>query len=71
MAKDQVENRVQVCLGAIQLQTAPGDTLELNVVRGTGDRTTHVILGESGQPRRGSLSSLTPAGTTYLIFCYD
>ena len=52
-------------------QTAPGDTLELNVVRGTGDRTTHVILGESGQPRRGSLSSLRPAGTTYLIVCYD
>jgi hypothetical protein len=31
-------------------RTAPGDTLERNVVRGTGDRTTHVILGESGQP---------------------
>ena len=41
------------------------------MVRGTGDRTTHVILGESGQPRRGSLSSLRPAGTTYLIVCYD
>jgi hypothetical protein len=46
------------------LQTARSDTLELNVVRGTADRTTHVILGESGQPRQGSLSSLTPAGTT-------
>ena len=53
------------------LQAAPGDTVELNVVRGTGDRTTHVILGVSGQPRRGSLSSLTPAGTTYLIVCYN
>ncbi len=45
-------------------QTAPGDTLELNMLCGTGDRTTHVSLGESGQRRRGSLSSLRPAGTT-------
>src|SRR4051794_23014521 len=28
-------------------------------------------LGRERPARRGSLSSLTPAGTTYLIFCYD
>ena len=53
------------------LQTAPGDTLELNLVRGTGDRTTHVILGESGQPRRGSLSFLTPGRDDLPHLCYD
>ena len=32
------------------LQAAPGGTLELNVVRGAGERTIQVVFGESGQP---------------------
>ena len=30
-----------------------------------------MIFRQSGQPLRGSLSSLRPAWTTCLIFCYD
>ncbi len=32
------------------LQAAPGGTLELNIVRGAGERTIQVVFGESGQP---------------------
>jgi S1-C subfamily serine protease len=32
------------------LQAAPGGTIELNLLRGTGERTTQVTLGDHSQP---------------------
>jgi 1,4-dihydroxy-2-naphthoyl-CoA hydrolase len=41
------------------------------VLRGTGDRTTHVSLGESGQLWARKLELPQAGGKTHLIFCYD
>lgn len=49
----------------------PGDTLELNVLRGTGDRTADVSLGESGQLWTRKLELPQAGGKTHLIFCYE